>query len=75
MSESPAHYEIRIEGVLDERWRDWFEGLEIVNADDRQTVISGALPDQPGLHGVLAKVRDLGMTLISVNRLDPDPPA
>ena len=69
------HYEIRIEGVLDERWRDWFEGLEITNDDDRQTVISGALPDQSALHGVLAKVRDLGMSLVSVSRSDPDPPA
>lgn len=70
---SGSHYEIRIDGVLDERWRSWFEGLDIATADDTQTVISGPLPDQSALHGVLDKVRDLGLTLILVRRLDPDP--
>jgi len=70
-SGGPAQYEIRIEGVLDSRWADWFEGLH-VQSDARQTVISGLLADQPALHGLLAKVRDLGLCLISVRRLDPD---
>jgi len=68
---SPARYEIRIEGVLDSHWAAWFEGLQ-VTSDGTQTVISGLLADQPALHGLLAKVRDLGLCLISVRRLDPD---
>jgi len=67
----PAHYEIRIDGVLDDRWADWFGGLRVTN-DGAQTVISGPLPDQPALHGLLAKIRDLGLSLISVRRLDAD---
>jgi len=68
---SPARYEIRIEGVLDSHWAAWFEGLE-VNSEGTQTVISGPLADQPALHGLLAKIRDLGLCLISVCRQDPD---
>jgi len=65
----PVRYEIRIDGVLDDRWADWFGGLQ-VSIEGTQTVISGPLPDQPALHGVLAKIRDLGLCLISVRRLD-----
>ena len=65
---SPAYYEIRVEGVLDHRWAAWFGGLH-VEGDDAQTVISGLLTDQPALHGLLAKIRDLGLCLISVRRL------
>jgi hypothetical protein len=68
---SPARYEIRIEGVLDRRWADWFEGLQ-VRCEGEQTAISGMVTDQPALHGLLAKVRDLGLCLISVRRVDPD---
>ena len=68
---SPAPYEIRIEGVLDERWTSWFDGLQ-VKGQGSQTIISGPLTDQAALHGVLVKIRDLGMCLISVRRLDPD---
>ena len=67
----PARYEIRVDGVLDGRWADWFGGVQ-VKRDGTQTVISGLLADQPGLHGVLAKVRDLGLCLISVHRLSPN---
>jgi hypothetical protein len=70
-SQSPARYEIRVGGVFDRRWTACFEGLQ-VTSEDSETVISGPLPDQPALHGVLIKVRDLGMCLISVRRLDPD---
>ena len=66
-SQSTARYEIRVQGVLDQRWTAWFEGLQ-VTSDGSQTVICGPLPDQPALHGVLIKVRDLGMCLISVRR-------
>ena len=65
----PARYEIRVDGVLDDRWADWFGGLQ-VSPDGTQTVIAGLLPDQPALHGLLARVRDLGLTLISVRQLD-----
>jgi hypothetical protein len=70
-SRSPAQYEIHIEGILDECWTAWFEGLHVRSAGN-QTVISGRLADQPALHGVLAKIRDLGVCLISVRRLDQD---
>jgi len=65
----PARYEIRVEGVLDQRWADWFGGLRVSN-EGTQTIIFGLLPDQPALHGVLARIRDLGLCLISVHRLD-----
>ncbi|WP_433192596.1 hypothetical protein ACQP1G_28280 [Nocardia sp. CA-107356] len=67
----PAHYEIRVDGVLDDRWADWFGGLQ-VNAEVTQTAIFGLIADQPALHGVLTKVRDLGLCLVSVRRLSPD---
>jgi hypothetical protein len=65
----PAQYEIRVAGVLDSRWAAWFNGLEISGQGD-ETVICGLLADQPALHGLLTKVRDLGLCLISVRRLD-----
>jgi hypothetical protein len=68
-SGGPARYEIRVAGVLDSRWAAWFDGLQINDRCD-ETVISGVLADQPALHGLLAKVRDLGLCLISVRRLD-----
>jgi len=63
----PACYEIRVDGVLDNRWADWFGGLQ-VSSEGTQTVILGVLADQPALHGVLVKIRDLGLCLISVRR-------
>ncbi len=69
-----ARYEIRVEGALDRHWAAWFEGLQVTNGD-AETVISGPLADQPALHGLLAKVRDLGLCLISVRRLGPEPDA
>lgn len=65
----PARYEIRVESVLDVQWSDWFGGLQLSN-DGAQTVIVGLLPDQPALHGLLAKIGDLGLSLISMRRLD-----
>ncbi len=70
-SGSPTRYEIRVEGVLDSRWTAWFEDLQ-VKSEGSQTVISGLVADQPALHGLLVKVRDLGLCLICVRRLDPD---
>jgi hypothetical protein len=64
-----ASYEIRVSGVLDSRWTAWFDGFQ-VSRQGEDTVIRGLLPDQPALHGLLTKVRDLGLCLISVRRLD-----
>jgi len=70
----PGSYEIRIKGHLDHRWADWFEGLTITLEDTGETLLTGPVVDQAALHGLLRKVRDLGMPLISVNRNEPDPP-
>jgi hypothetical protein len=67
---APEHYEIRVEGILGERWTAWFEGLQ-VSSEGTETLISGPLTDQAALHGVLVKIADLGMHLISVHRVDP----
>jgi hypothetical protein len=69
----PTHYEIRVEGVLDDHWAVWFDGLQ-VSSDGDQTILSGPLPDESALHGALARIRDLGVHLISVRRLDPGAP-
>jgi hypothetical protein len=66
----PARYELRVEGVLDSRWSPWFEGLRVEHQGD-ETLLSGVLADQPALHGVLDKVRDLGLCIIVVRRLPP----
>ena len=66
---APARYEIRVAGVLDGRWAAWFGGLQISDQGE-ETVICGLVADQPALHGLLTKVRDLGLCLISVRRLD-----
>jgi hypothetical protein len=69
----PAWYEIRVAGVLDGRWAAWFDGLQISGQGD-QTVICGLVADQAALHGLLARVRDLGLCLICVRRLDTGQP-
>jgi hypothetical protein len=56
---------IRIKGLLDQSWRDWFEGLEIVQEQEGTTLFLGSLEDQAALHGILAKIRDLGLDLLS----------
>ena len=66
-----AHYEIVVEAQLDSRrWSGWFEGMDISIAEAGTTVISGPVSDQAALHGLLAKVRDLGLVLISVQQRD-----
>jgi hypothetical protein len=67
----PGLYEIRIKGHLDDRWVDWFEGLTITLEDNGETLLTGLVVDQAALHGWLSKVRDLGMPLLSVNRIGP----
>ncbi len=64
-------YEIRLKGHLDDRWAEWFEGLTITLEDNGNTLLSGAVADQATLHGILKKVRDFGLTLISVNPASP----
>ena len=64
----PARYEIRVDSVLDDLWSEWFEGLRIeIEADS--TIISGTMSDQSALHGVLDRLRDLGLTVIVVRRV------
>jgi hypothetical protein len=65
-------YEIRIKGHLDKRWAAWFEGLTITLEEDGDTLLTGPVVDQAALHGLLKKVRDLGMPLVSVSPLEPD---
>ena len=62
------NYEIRLKGHLDVRWADWFDGLTLTRESDGTTVLSGSVVDQAALHGLLGKVRDLGLPLIAVNR-------
>jgi hypothetical protein len=64
-------YQIRLKGHLDKRWTDWFEGLTITLEDNGDTLLTGLVIDQAALHGLLKKVRDLGMPLVSVNPLEP----
>jgi hypothetical protein len=71
-AEPPAHYEIRVNGVLDSWWSDWFEGLRISSDEGGQTIIAGPLVDQAALYGLLTKVRDLGLPLLSVRQIGPD---
>jgi hypothetical protein len=65
-------YEIRLKGHLDDKWADWFEGLTITRADNGETLLRGPVVDQAALHGVLRKVRDLGLPLVSVVHVGPE---
>jgi len=67
----PGTYSIRIKGHLKDRWAEWFGGMDITLDDDGSTLLIGQVLDQAALHGVLKKVRDLGMPLLSVNRVAP----
>jgi hypothetical protein len=68
-----VRYEILVEGVLDVRWSAWFDGLQVSgDADTGTTTIAGPVTDQAALHGLLAKVRDLGLPLLEVRRIQPD---
>ncbi|GHO70162.1 hypothetical protein KSC_090540 [Ktedonobacter sp. SOSP1-52] len=68
----PQHYEIRIKGHLENQWANWFSGLTITREDRGETVLTGPV-DQAALHSLLRKVRDLGMPLLSVIRVEPEP--
>jgi hypothetical protein len=67
------HYEIRVDGHLGRRWAPWFDGMALTDEDDGTTVIYGPVVDQAALHGVLQKLRDLGIGLRSLTLLGPDP--
>lgn len=67
-----VQYEIRLKGRLDPRWSAWFDGLSLTTEDDGTTVISGPVADQAALHGLLQKLRDLGMPLVSLTEVAPD---
>jgi hypothetical protein len=73
MSETDASslYEIRVKGYLDARWADAFEGLQFTHESDGTTLLRGPVVDQAALHGLLRSVRDLGLTLVLVTRLEP----
>ena len=77
-SKSDGHeagrYEIRLKGHLDARWAAWFDGLRLGLESDGTTVIHGPVADQAALHGLLQKVRDIGLPLISVSCVEPDQP-
>jgi hypothetical protein len=66
-----VRYEIRVKGVLDRGWSAWFDGLEVTSDERGQTTLAGPVADQAALHGLLAKVRDLGLELLEVRRTDP----
>ena len=68
-------YEIRVQGRLDDRWAAWLDGLDLSRTDDGTTVLRGLVTDQAALHGLLHKLRDLGVPLLSVTRTDPGPRA
>jgi hypothetical protein len=68
-----GRYEIRLAGRLDAHWTAWFDGLTVSHESDGTTVISGPVADQAALHGLLQRVRDLGLPLISVARAELDP--
>jgi len=69
----PLIYQIRIKGQLGREWTDWFGGLTITPQDNGETLLTGPVIDQPALYGLLKKVRNLGLPLLSVNPIEPGP--
>jgi hypothetical protein len=70
-TDQPAIYQIILQGHLSSQWSDWFEGFTITLDERGQTILTGPVTDQAALHGILKKIRNLGIPLISVNRIDP----
>ncbi|HLZ29281.1 MAG TPA: hypothetical protein VKV73_18345 [Chloroflexota bacterium] len=73
-SGQPLAYQIRIKGQLSPEWTHWFGGLAVTLDDNGDTLLTGPVLDQSALHGLLRTVRDLGMPLIAVHPIQPDPP-
>ncbi len=73
-SQESAQYEIRLQGHLDPCWAAWFDGLRLTNHADGTTVLRGPVVDQSALHGLLQRVRDVGLPLVSVTQVDPGRP-
>lgn len=69
---TPENYEIRVKGRLGPEWSAWFDGLTVTSQPGGETVLSGAIADQAALHGLLIKIRDLGLPLLSVRRVEAD---
>ena len=69
---TPGQYRISVKGHLAQRWAGWFDGLRLTNESDGTTVLQGVVIDQAALHGLLQKVRDTGLPLVSVTRMDSD---
>ena len=72
--DSPGLYEIRVKGHLDSRWGVWFDGMDLTHKSDGTTVIHGPVVDQAALHGLLQRIRDTGLPLVSVTQVEPDQP-
>lgn len=70
--DQPLIYQVKLKGHLNEQWTDWFGGVSITLLDDSTTLLTCHVLDQAALHGLLRQIRDLGMELISINRVDPD---
>jgi hypothetical protein len=69
-SDDPCFYEIRVKGCLDSKWSDWFDGFAIRSCSDAESLLVGSVPDQAALHGMLAKIRDLGLPLLQVKQME-----
>jgi len=70
--DEPGVYQIRVSGVLDDRWSDWFDGFSFDKSSVNETVLTGCVTDQAALHGLISKIRDIGLPLISVERIEED---
>lgn len=71
-ADTPGWYEIRLKGYLDARWAAWFDGMTLTHEDDGTTRIRGPVTDQAALHGLLQRVRDLGLPLLAVRQVEPE---
>jgi hypothetical protein len=71
-SHTAVNYRIRVKGHLGNNWSDWFEGLD-VSIEDGETILRGELADQAALHGLLIRIRDLNLTLLAVEQIEPEP--
>ena len=71
---NPGRYEIRVKGHLDSRWGLWFDGMGLTHESDGTTLIHGPVVDQAALYGLLQKIRDMGLPLVSVTQVEPDQP-